>query len=346
MEETRHLIFTLHGLRYAVDARVVREVLWLPELTPVAEAPHYIVGVFNLRGTIIPVMDCDVWLGRTPQRYSLTDNVIILAHDGLLLGIIVHEIHNVHHISSDQMAAAPAYGQTGETRARFIAGAAQVDEELIMLLHYQNLTRSTTPVEGLPEEHVEADWQATHVTEPRAFCPEASPEDKAIWRERARQYMQPTENRDITELIPLVVVGLNGEYFGVELEVLREFAEIHQVTPVPCCPPHIIGDMNLRGDILTLVDIRRVLQVPSVGGNSTAKAMVVHVNDLLVGVLVDDVFDVMYLRASDMTTVPAALQAEGKAYLKGTAPYGGKMLSILDMPKLLACEDLVVNEDL
>ena len=89
-----------------------------------------------------------------------------------------------------------------------------------------------------------------------------------------------------------------------------------------------------------------MLKVPSVGVGSTAKAMVVHLNDLLVGVLVDDVFDVMYLRASDMTTVPAALQAESKEYLKGTAPYGGKMLSILDVPKLLASEDLVVNEDL
>jgi purine-binding chemotaxis protein CheW len=150
----------------------------------------------------------------------------------------------------------------------------------------------------------------------------------------------------VTELIPLVVVGLNGEYFGVELVVLQEFAEIHHVTPVPCCPQHIIGDMNLCGDILTLVDIRHVFKVPGVGVGSTAKAMVVHLNDLLAGVLVDEVFDVMYLRATDITTVPVALQAESKEYLKGTAPYGGKMLSILDVPTLLASEDFVVNEDI
>ena len=346
MEETLHLVFTLHGLRYAVDARVVREVVLLPELTPIAEAPHDIVGVFNLHGTIVPVMDCDVWLGRTPQRYSLTDNVIILAQDGVLLGIIVQAIHDVRHISSDQIAVVPSYGRAGETRARFIAGAAQVDEEIIMLLNHAHLTRSATPVAGRHGENVESDGQAAPAAEPRSFCPEGSLEDRAILRERARQCMQPTEHQDTTGLIPLVVVGLNGEYFGVELEVLREFAEIHQVTPVPCCPQHIIGDMNLRGDILTLVDIRSVLQVPSVGVGSTAKAMVVHLNDLLVGVLVDDVFEVMYLRASDMTTVPAALQAESKEYLKGTAPYDGKMLSILDVPKLLASEDLVVNEDI
>jgi len=324
MEETLHLVFTLHGLRFAVDARVVREVLWLPELTPLAEAPHYIVGVFNLHGTIVPVMDCDIWLGRQPQRYSLTDHVIILTQDGLLMGIIVHEIHGVRHLSSDQIAPAPSYGRAWEIRARFIAGAAQVDEEIIMLLNHKNLTHSSTPAEGLHGENVEADWQPAAPAEPRSFCAESSLEDKAIFRERARQCRQPVENQDVTELIPLVVVGLNGEYFGVELGVLQEFAEIHQVTPVPCCPQHIMGDMNLRGDILTLVDIRHVLKVPGVGVGSTAKAMVVHLNDLLVGVLVDEVFDVMYLRAVDMTTVPAALQAESKEYPKALLPMAGR----------------------
>jgi len=254
-------------------------------------------------------MDCDVWCGRAPQPYSLQDYVIILAQDDLLIGLIVQAIHDVRPLAAGEIMAAPSYGRAGETQARFIAGAAQADEEIIMLLNHTNLLRSATCVAGLAGESVEADGQSA-------------------------------------PLIPLIVVGLNGEYFGVELGIVREFAEIHQITPVPCCPSHIIGDMNLRGDILTLVDVRTVLQIPGVGVmGSTAKAMVVQHDELLVGVLVDEVFDVMYCRASDITTVPAALRAESKEYLKGTAPYRGKMLSMLDVPKLLASEDLVVNED-
>ncbi|MCC2672942.1 MAG: chemotaxis signal transduction protein, partial [Armatimonadetes bacterium] len=48
------LTFGLHGSEYAVNADAVREIVWLPELTPIAEAPGYVVGVLNLRGVIVP----------------------------------------------------------------------------------------------------------------------------------------------------------------------------------------------------------------------------------------------------------------------------------------------------
>jgi purine-binding chemotaxis protein CheW len=346
MEETPYLLFSLHQLRHAVDARVVQEVLWLPELTPVAEAPPDVVGVFNLRGRIVPVMDYDLRLGRVPQRYRPTDSVIILDLDGLLMGFIVHEIHHVRSIPSETIERAPSYGWEGEPQARFISGAAKVGDEIIMLLNPDHLVRSSTSEAGSADDEVRTEAKHAAAADQGAFCPEASLEERAIFRERAQQLIDAADSQDFTRLIPLAVIGLSGEYFGVELGALREFAEIHKITPVPCCPEHIVGNMNLRGDILTLVDMRPVLKLLSVGANAAAKAMVVQLDQLRLGVLVDEVFDVMYLSASDITAVPAAVQLEIKEYLKGTAPYAGKMLSILDLTKILASKDLVVDEEI
>jgi purine-binding chemotaxis protein CheW len=346
MEETPYLLFSLHQLRHAVDARVVREVLWLPELTPIEEAPPDVVGVFNLRGRLVPVMDCDCRFGRVPQRYRLTDSVIILDLDGLLMGIIAQEIHDVRSIPSEMIERAPFYGGQGEPHARFISGAAQVDDEILMLLNHEHLVRSSTSAEGSADDEVRSEAKPAAAADQRVFCLEASPQERAIFRERARQLMHAADSQDFTRLLPLAVIGLSGEYFGVELGALREFAEIHKITPVPCCPGHIIGNMNLRGDILTLVDMRPVLKLPIVGADVAATAMVVQLDQLRLGVLVDEVFDVMYLGASDITTVPAAVQSGIKEYLKGTAPYAGKMLSILDLTKSLASKDLVVDEEL
>jgi purine-binding chemotaxis protein CheW len=346
MEETPYLLFSLHQLRHAVDARVVQEVLWLPELTPVAEAPPDVVGVFNLRGRIVPVMDYDLRLGRVPQRYRPTDSVIILDLDGLLMGMIVHEVHHVRSIPLETIERVPSYGWEGEPQARFISGAAKVDDEIIMLLNPDHLVRSSTSEAGSADNEVRTEARPAAAADQRAFCPEASPEERTIFRERAQQLIDAADSQDFTRLIPLAVIGLSGEYFGVELGALREFAEIHKITPVPCCPAHIVGNMNLRGDILTLVDMRPVLKLLSVGANAAAKAMVVQLDQLRLGVLVDEVFDVMYLSASDITAVPAAVQLEIKEYLKGTAPYAGKMLSILDLTKILASKDLVVDEEI
>jgi purine-binding chemotaxis protein CheW len=76
---------------------------------------------------------------------------------------------------------------------------------------------------------------------------------------------------------------------------VREFTDLQRIIPVPCCPDYIVGDLNLRGDILTVVDIRQALQMPVVEAAPTAKVMVVPLGDSLVGVLVDQVFDVFDL---------------------------------------------------
>lgn len=322
---------------------MVEEILWLPELTPMAGASEYMVGVFNFWGKIVPVMDLDLRFGHRPHPYRLTDQVIVLEQGSIeeqqgppLVGIIVSEVEDVRSIPSAEIEAAPAYGREGENRSGFVTRMAKLDEAIILLLDHTRLVRPSASIEGLSGDEGGAGLP---------FCPEATPEERAIFRERARNLMRPTDSQDVTGLIPLAVVGLSGEYFGVDLEVVREFADIHKIASIPCCPEHILGHMNLRGDIVTLVDIRRPLKMPLVSAHTAAKAMVVQLDNLLVGVPVDEVFDVIYFHPSDITGVPTAVQSESKAYLKGTAPYGGKMLSILDLPKLLTSEELVVDED-
>jgi purine-binding chemotaxis protein CheW len=177
------------------------------------------------------------------------------------------------------------------------------------------------------------------------FFHNAAPWEREILLERARNLTSSLEEQSATQRLPLAIVGLSGEYFGVELETVREFTDLQRTTPVPCCPNYIVGDMNLRGDILTVVDIRRVLQMPVVEANPTAKVIVVPVGDALVGVLVDQVFDVFDLDPLALTAVPSAIKAINDTYLKGTVSCHGKMLAILDLPKILTNGGLTVNEE-
>ena len=95
--------------------------------------------------------------------------------------------------------------------------------------------------------------------------------------------MQSAESLEDTERIPLAIIQLGAECFGVGLDVVREFSHLRRVTAIPCCPSHIAGNMNLRGDILTLVDIRGLLNIPAEGNPS--EVMVVEAGDLSIGSL-------------------------------------------------------------
>ena len=127
----------------------------------------------------------------------------------------------------------------------FLAGNAKVGEEIIMLLDVPRLIHAP-PIHspGLPASGVSANPQTY-------FCPDATDEERAVFRTRAHNLMQATESLEDAERIPLSIIQLGEECFGVGLGVVREFSHLRRVTAIPCCPPHIAGNMNLRGDILT-----------------------------------------------------------------------------------------------
>lgn len=340
IENQPYLIFSLHGLHYCVDALLVQEIFHLPELTPIAEAPDDIVGILNLHSKILPVMHLALRLGYQPQECRLSDSVIVLEWEGLQIGIIVDLVHEVKNLNPKAIVEEILYGRVKEVKLQFIAGVAKVDTDIIMLLSPEKLL------------HLENQFRESHRSFKRlstlssfyaVWCPNATPEARAIFRERAVHLRQSTDS-DFTRLIPLAVIGLNGEYFGLDLEVVREFINIHNVTPIPCCPAHVVGNMNLRGEIVTLVDVRSALNMPLSAASTTSKAIVVHVDDLVAGLPVDEVFDVIYLRPSEVRSIPVAVSGSNE-FLRGTAFYSEKMLSILDLPKIFTNGGLMVNEE-
>lgn len=376
MENKAYLIFSLHGAQYGVDALLVQEIFHLPELAPIAEAPEDIVGLLNLRSKVVPVMHLDLRLGHQLQECRLSDSVIVLEWEGTLIGIIVNSVHEVKNITREAIEGQISYGRVRENNSGFIAGVAKVDADIIMLLNHEKLLRYSDAVEALLPGEVtngqaekstnghskhngfeENQFQEIHRSfeklswggKLRSFygicCPNATPEEKAIFRSRAENLRRASESSDFTGLMPLAVVGLNGEYFGLDLKVVREFTNIRNVTPIPCCPAHVVGNINLRGEIVTLVDIRSVLDMPIALEGTASKAIVIHVDEVVAGFPVDEVFDVMYLRPSQVTPVPAAVHSGSDEYLRGTAPYSEKMLSILDLPKILSKGGLTVNEE-
>lgn len=362
MDNKPYLVFSLNESLYGIEAQTVQEIFFLPELTPVVEAPRDIAGVLNLRGEILPVMDLNLRFGHRRRNYRTSDSVIILEWGGFRLGIIVNQVREVEELNPNTISNELSYGREpaqGEKVVRsthhFVTGLAKIESQIVMLLDCQRLicsseatveplTRPDAPLEDsvAGTENKELDSSLKEVP---IFCPNATPEEREIFRSRAESLRQSSEGEDLSGLMSVAVVGLNGEYFGVDLQLVREFTDVRKVTPIPCTPAHIVGNMNLRGEIVTLVDIRGVLNLSGIGGSSTEKAIVVQVDDLVAGIAIDTVFDVRHLNPSSLTAVPAAVHAINDEYLRGTAPYDRTMMSILDIHKILSKGELVVNEE-
>jgi purine-binding chemotaxis protein CheW len=328
------LIFDLDGARFALDAMRVRESVWLPELTPVEEAPPWIIGIFSLRGRIIPVTDLHLRFGHPARRYSPDDRVVVLEADNLLMGLIVSEVHAVIELPCDAIQPPPQFDTAPPGPTHLIAGEARIGDDLVALL---DISRLTHLPEGL--ELAEATERPTPVGH---FYPEATPEARALFHARAMALQEATDDEEGTRL-GLAVMELGGEYFGIELAAVQEFCNITQLSPIPCCPPHILGAMSLRGDLLTLIDPRAALNLPPAAKCGNA-VVVARLGEQAMGIAVDAVHNVIYLRSEELQAPPALRERFG-AEITGTVPYAGRIMTVLDLPALLAREEWIVNEN-
>lgn len=353
MSETRHIfIFTIRNAHFAVDAVAVREIVWLPKLAPVEEVPAHIAGVFNLRGRVIPVMDLDIGFGRPQRRYGLSDMVVVIQSEAaegrgkqapVNFGVIVDKALDIAEITKGDIEPSV------QSSPNFVVGEVKLGADIVMLLDHENLARSFNS--GGWSGHAlattgDADQGETPAGAPRLHS-QPSAEEIHVFQSRALNLMQPAEGLTLEGFIHLAVIGLNREYYGVDLKTVREFTVISGLMPVPCTPAHIVGDMNLRGDILTLVDISVLLDIPArlrPEGLGGGKAVVTQINDLLAGVAVDEVYEVIYVSPADIRPVPTAVKGAGNEFISGEVPYAGKMLSILDLERILTMEELVVDE--
>lgn len=349
MESKPYLIFDLHGLPYGIDANHVEEIFLLPELTPVAEAPADIIGLLDLRSQVIPLMHLTLRFGHHLDRCHLNDCAIVVDSQGLQIGFVVHEVQEVRYIDSRTIKTDLSYGRDRDINSVFISGVVEIADEIVFLLNIDNLVRHPDAVASLIADANES-TEAELEERPKPvgsfyelYFPQATARERAIMRQRAENLKIHKETQESSELHSLAVVKIDGEYFGLDLEVVREFTKIGNITAIPRCPSHIVGNMNLRGEILTLVDLRQAINLPNNQQSSFTKAVAVDVDDIFAGIVVDEVLDVMSYNPEAINSLPLALDPNSSQYFKGTTSYSDRAIGIIDLSKMLSQGLLTVN---
>ena len=330
MDYRPYLLFGLSGRQYGLPAEGVQELFLLPAVTPIAEAAAATVGVLNLRGDITPVIDLNQRLGQGRQPYSVKQAVILIASRQQTVGIIVDEVHDVEFIAASDIAV----GLEGAAALAVTAGLAKHGGQLITLLN----------AEALLGEGGDRPLPSTPPRDSDEFLAPFTADDRALLQSRAAALVTPIEAESFTGLTALAIVGLQNERFALGLETIQEFTDVSQITPIPCCPRHIVGNMNLRGEILTLVDVRQFLKLDMAAPSRQPKAVIVRLDDLVAGIVVDAVFDVVYVRPSDIAATPTALHSATNEYIRGITHDHNQMMSIVDLPKLMTHGELVVDQ--
>jgi purine-binding chemotaxis protein CheW len=168
-------------------------------------------------------------------------------------------------------------------------------------------------------------------------------EECALLQERADTLGQGEPVVDAQEWMTLAVVRLNEEYIGLDPLVVREFAELGHIVPIPCCPNFVLGHMNLRGEVLTVFDLRHVFNMPVVENLPFSQVAVIQFDSCLLGIAVQEVLDCVSCESKSGDSF--RIEGEGGSFIKVVSQYQGKSLKYLDVSRLIESKVLEVYEE-
>jgi purine-binding chemotaxis protein CheW len=195
---------------------------------------------------------------------------------------------------------------------------------------------------------VQIDWDAIRSRVIAAHAPavmsEAAKEKerKRILRERSRELAGSTGSViPQEEMLSVIEFDLAGERYGVELTRVREVAMLKELTPVPCTPVFVLGVINLRGEIHTVIDLKKFFELPPRGITELNKVIMLQAEGRQLGILADSITGVRSVPLASLQPPLPTLTGVRADYLRGATH---DCLVVLDAVKLLGSPHILVND--
>jgi purine-binding chemotaxis protein CheW len=300
--------FDLERQEYAVPLESVREIIPLPEhVSEVARSETAVVGVVTLRDRLLPLVSLRGLLGM-PARSERTESgkVVVLSVGQTTVGVVADRTREIIHVDPKLIDAAPALLTRGAGDAEVVSICRLDDgKRLVAVLSPEKLFRSDLIARVLAEQGSGADRADGHE------------ETGTVAEEQ------------------FVIFRLGAQDYGLPIAAVDEIARLpEKISKLPKAPRFIEGVMNLRGNVVPLVDLRRRFELASSELAAGRRILVLSFGGAKTGFLVDSVREVAKIPDTAIQTAPE-LSAEQMRLIGRVANLGDRMILLLDPAQLL-----------
>ncbi len=314
LEEVQLVSFLLGNEEFALEIEHVREIIRYPEIVKVPNLPEYIKGVISLRDTLMPIIDMRIKLDTGNDEIGDSTRVVVVDADNTRIGLVVDRVYEVTRIAKDTIFA-PPQALSGEQ----LKGIARVDggKRIIMLLDPRDIVSQEELQDIGTLENSEA----------------AIGEEEALLNEIDEEQM--------------VVFRLAGEQYGVRITQVQEINRLTKITKVPRAPRFVEGVINLRGDVIPVIDLRKRFEIDSKDYNEFTRVIVSDINKKKIGIIVDEVLEVLRVARKLVEDAPDILQnQEIHSFMDGIANLNRRMIIMLNLENILVEKEWQKLEDM
>jgi chemotaxis signal transduction protein len=235
-DESQLVTFLLNEEEFGFDIMSVQEIIRLPKMAKVPRTPPYVDGIANLRGVVLPVIDMRIRFGM--ERTEATDRtrVLVVDIDGVKTGLRVDRVKQVTRVLRSEIEAPPA--AIRGTSSDYLEGIVKLDKGLriVMALNAAKVceigaSRGTGSASGLASTS--------------RIATDESPD------------ALKSADADVQKMVTFRIAK---EEFAFNMEHVREILRVQTPNQVPDVPDYVLGVLTVRGQILPVIDLRRLLQ--------------------------------------------------------------------------------------
>lgn len=295
--------FTILEKEYALEIKNVIQVIRMKEITPIPQTPDFVEGVIIWHGKVMPLISLHKKLSLEKQNPNKLNRIIITRFHEHHIGIIVDQLTDVLNLEAANLEPPGALLR----EANYLVGVGNIGKRLILLMDVEKLLSTQ----------------------------ERSSIDKIMVESKD----EPFEGKVAKDTLRVLSFSLNEENYCIKITEAKKVFTPGIVTCVPNAALFVKGVTNLHGTIIPLVDIRPFLGLTGGEVTQTSKVIVTEIEDGLIGIVVDKIFEAREIEKDSIQLPLATLRGKLLELTLGQVQSDSGIAAFLDLNKILGLEE-------
>jgi len=331
-KSSEYINFMVGGDSYGLDVKDIREVISFDQLIHLTRIPmvhESILGIINLRGEVIPLIDLSMRLYYRKINITKTTCVIIIhaidLDDRISVGIMIDAVKGVVNINSKDITDVPDYGI--KIRREFISKIVTFNNVLTLLLDVETLLN----IEELSE------LAATDIDVNKLQSMKAVKEDELSFKQDSGE---SDKSRKIAgDDHYFVTFAVESELYGIDMLYIREIINVSKMIRIPNALPFMKGVINLRGKLIPVVDMRERCNLKPREQDNKVPVLIAELDDLLIGLVIDSVNDVIKFPVQKIQYPPHYSAKVDSDFIDGLIQMNNNIIITLNINKVLSPDE-------
>lgn len=323
-KKNTHLYFQIGKNKYAINTANVLEIMKLPALDYPQKLPNNIIGLLKYNNFVINVVDIRFYLNIDVTPYNSHNELLIVKTDEVIFGIITDKIIGILPFDSALVDQIPFVDNN-----MIIESLYKFDNETIFIVNIYAL-------ESLLKRH--------DIVIPEADILSLFPQDensKSLMAKRTRSIAEKSSLRlasgELHAKNKYISFNLNNDYYCIALDYVKEVLKDTSITHVPGIPTFIEGIMNLRGDYITVINLKKFLSLPENVITDKKPVIIIKCNELKLALLIDKINELFEYQET-------AQEEISESYYANEFIYNKTLYTVLNIDKISSDKRIIITD--